>query len=1382
MPKTFAPERAPVRELVPEPDDAETRVPEPPVPEPGLLPESGGKECESRVCSESKARSKCEPHLEQTEDSSSFSVLQWGQIIGKPASPRVLPSDPDYVPGVKRPQANGPITHDARDFQGLFSSCMFTALEAAESLVYKLVFMRTSAKIVSRFQRIPNRCTVSRFFLFVAIVLGVLPGNRTAVAAVHENITPEKYVSRGVQIVVRGGYPELRVDGVPFFVHSAAFHYYRIPRDQWSFLLDRYRAMGINTIDIYIPWNWHEPREGEFDFDGHTNPRRDLRALLQLITADGFRLIARPGPEILNEWRNGGYPDWLLRRPEYHMPLADVIEGRYPPLASLNTHNAEQAAQAWLANPTNMNYARTWLEAVAHELAPYSAGRAVQIPGEAHEFSGPLLFVQLEDDMAIGRANYAGREFWRYMQALREMLHDGGLEVPAYINPTDMRVSAAGEALPDPIGAMGQWYMPPGTAEQTDHRLLGDTDANQIEFYTEELKTQPLFPPVMIEFQAGWYAPGDDDRPEDSPVENTLLSSRLLIGNGIHGINYFPLQDTVTPAGYSVPWANRFYNWDAPLDPNGEEQPRARAVIRNANVLRLWGKQLASSHKRADFGIVYPLGSFPQTELNRDDISLVSTKVLRLETLAQLAHMSSELLDPEYQPVEQLLRDPVILLPAFDANQPEFQMSDDAARKLVDYVRRGGILVAFPIKPAGNSFLPLWQSPDTLPNASGAIAEQWRYGSGRVFLISKDFASWIGLEKSYSANASTEALHSAIATLNAMLNAAGVRPVLQVASNSSPAPELVVSQLVSDDGTGPLGERTGGQGFLSVTNLSGGPIDEDLEILSPLASARTKGPADETAAFMSPDYIPLHVEIPPRESELLPLEQPLCSAPDVGEPCHDVVIAAGAELLGLERQKQTLELSFYSPSRASILLHLPQEPYLKGLPQSAQGFRWDEKNKELELSVSRGAAPGYHRAVNVELNEIPQVPEESRDHAREASSFALRVLNAVSLELGDTSQLDSNPPLVPLVVGQPAELLFEAEPANERDSLKLSIRLQGVLHGSCSLLSRGRNFALTRMELKGTSDNGLKPGLSSAADGFLHETLLVRSHSGEQKLPIDFLLTHSGGEYHYRFDFDRDGADEWVLENDRLRLIVTPRLGGRGIALEDKKSTLDLISSVGALRDGFSYYENSPGTNPARMRGRYGLFNRLYAAKWSDARGKTVLQMHYDAPDILPGGASIEKRIYFEADEGLEADYTVSLAAPAGGAAFTHPQSFILENSVAVASRLDKPTSFCWASNVKSEVANSTPDAPEKQKDSEDSTMHCETFVPRGHALSLPANVERLEIRTPGQPGLVFEWRDAQMIIEQKNFSALLKLQFPPLVPGGPAGKYAVRIWELPYE
>ena len=150
------------------------------------------------------------------------------------------------------------------------------------------------------------------------IVVTALAAGRTSLSGESQSQSEsasETKPPRGVEIVEHGGYPELRVDGAPFFIHSASFFYYRIPRDQWESLLKNYHSNGINTLDLYIPWDWHEPKQDEFDFDGHTNPRRNLRALLTLIAQEGFKLIARPGPEILNEWRHGGYPGWLLERP-----------------------------------------------------------------------------------------------------------------------------------------------------------------------------------------------------------------------------------------------------------------------------------------------------------------------------------------------------------------------------------------------------------------------------------------------------------------------------------------------------------------------------------------------------------------------------------------------------------------------------------------------------------------------------------------------------------------------------------------------------------------------------------------------------------------------------------------------------------------------------------------------------------------------------------------------------------------------------------------------------------------------------------------------------------------------------------------------------------
>ncbi len=211
---------------------------------------------------------------------------------------------------------------------------------------------------------------------------------------------PQKPVGppAGVEIVSNAGEPELRVDGVPFLIHAAQFDYFRIPLDLWFRSLDRYRELGINTIDLRIPWNWHEIRDAEFDFDGHTDPRRNLRGLLQLIAEKHLKIVARPGPLIGDHWRNAGYPAWLLGYSDYKMDESAIEAGLAPPDADLAARDGNAAARDWLANETHMTYARRWLTAIARELAPYGSKKTVRItePGEREgetqekEISGPL--------------------------------------------------------------------------------------------------------------------------------------------------------------------------------------------------------------------------------------------------------------------------------------------------------------------------------------------------------------------------------------------------------------------------------------------------------------------------------------------------------------------------------------------------------------------------------------------------------------------------------------------------------------------------------------------------------------------------------------------------------------------------------------------------------------------------------------------------------------------------------------------------------------------------------------------------------------------------------------------------------------------------------
>ncbi len=1202
---------------------------------------------------------------------------------------------------------------------------------------------------------------------------GPFPTDERGAAEPHE----------GMQVVQHGGYPELHVDGKPFFIHSAAFFYYRIPRDLWESMLERYKRLGINTIDIYIPWNWHEPKAGEFDFDGHTNPRRDLRRLLSLINDKGFRLIVRPGPEILNEWRHGGYPGWLLEKPEYKMDPLDWIEGRYAPLDNLNAHDAEGAARGWIDNATHMEQTRIWLGAVARELAPFTthAVPRVKIEGHdllAHEVSGPLLCVQLGDDFAIGRTNHVGPDFWRYVQELRRTLVAGGLDVPVFINPTDMRVSAEGSGQNPPIGAMGQWYMRrPGDSSSTgEPPVLTASDASEIELFTEELKTQPDFPPVMIEYQAGWYAPGDDDRPRPNPPENTLLSSRLLIANGIHGFNYFPLQDTYTPAGYSVPWANRSYRWDAALSPGGDPQPRIEAVRRNSQLLRAWGPLLAASHKRADFGIVYPLGAYDQSLLAPKDVLQVSDSVMRIERLGNLTTLSSELLDPEFQPVEQLLRDPLLLLPVFEAEKPQFQLSERAQQRLVDYVQRGGTLAIFPGRPAGKVIAELWTKGAAQPATSldSTVEARWKFGNGEVLELSKDFYSWIPLEQSFAENRQNSAFHAASHVLSELLAASGIQPAVEMSKRGEGASELLASEIVTNEGTETLGNRRSGQGFVSVTNLSPDmPADATIEVLSPSVSVRGTHGA----------YSSIEISVPARESLLLPLGIPLCSATGKETDCATTIPIAGAEFLATEHDGKTLNLTFYVPSRADVRVGLAEKPSRVSLDETDThpSSTWTPESHELEITIPRGAAPSFHRTLKLDLPHAPQIEKQKSNQPSKAPSEDLDcyIANAVRFPTSGNAFLRTYPALIVPDADQKLNVLLMAENRNENASGYITLSFDKPLHGTKSLVVPARGSASELIEFR---QSDLDPGVPSSPDHLFHAAIEVHIGRDRRVLPIVLLLHTNESQDRYRFDFDRDGADEYVLENDRLRLIISPESGGRAVALMDKESALNLSTSVGLLRDAFSFTPNPPGISEARQRGRYGLANRPYVATWSGDATHPVLALRYNAPDVSPSGATIEKSIHFEDTASLTIDYAVALGANtnATGPPNSPPQSFIALNSIPAEARNGTPTRFCWlkqplppskATDGKGSVEISSQDA---------SQTNCADFTRDGQPIVVPDGMSAVEIHGSDRPDMEVSWSCVgpcgRMTIDQKYFSALFRLEFPPLTPGADAAKYRINI------
>ncbi|PNJ36664.1 beta-galactosidase-1-like protein isoform X2 [Pongo pygmaeus] len=112
------------------------------------------------------------------------------------------------------------------------------------------------------------------------------------------------------------------LDGAPFRYVSGSLHYFRVPRVLWTDRLLKMRWSGLNAIQFYVPWNYHEPQPGVYNFNGS----RDLIAFLNEAALANLLVILRPGPYICAEWEMGGLPSWLLQKPEIHLRTSDPAD------------------------------------------------------------------------------------------------------------------------------------------------------------------------------------------------------------------------------------------------------------------------------------------------------------------------------------------------------------------------------------------------------------------------------------------------------------------------------------------------------------------------------------------------------------------------------------------------------------------------------------------------------------------------------------------------------------------------------------------------------------------------------------------------------------------------------------------------------------------------------------------------------------------------------------------------------------------------------------------------------------------------------------------------------------------------------------------------
>ncbi|MFJ5919583.1 glycoside hydrolase family 35 protein [Streptomyces ardesiacus] len=215
-------------------------------------------------------------------------------------------------------------------------------------------------------------------------------------------------------------------NGRPHRLLAGSLHYFRVHPGHWADRLRRLAALGLNTVDTYVPWNFHERTEGDIRFDGP----RDLTGFVRLAQEEGLDVVVRPGPYICAEWDNGGLPAWLTGTPGMRLRTSHG-----PFLAAVDR----------------------WFDELIPRIADLQAGRG-----------GPVVAVQIENEYGSYGDDHA------YVRHVRDALVARGVTELLYTADGPTALMQDGGALPGELAAATLGSRPARAAELLRSRRPGE--------------------------------------------------------------------------------------------------------------------------------------------------------------------------------------------------------------------------------------------------------------------------------------------------------------------------------------------------------------------------------------------------------------------------------------------------------------------------------------------------------------------------------------------------------------------------------------------------------------------------------------------------------------------------------------------------------------------------------------------------------------------------------------------------------------------------------------------------------------------------------------------------------------------------------------------
>ena len=294
---------------------------------------------------------------------------------------------------------------------------------------------------------------------------------------------------------------------------SGALHYFRVVPEYWPDRLEKLKALGCNTVETYVPWNFHEPKEGVFDFEG----QKDLARFTKLAQDLGLLVILRPTPYICAEWEFGGLPAWLLKYPSIRVRSnCDIF------LNAVDKYFAE----------------------LFKHIYPLQATQG-----------GPIIMMQIENEYGSFGNNKI------YLKNLKNMMIKYGCEVPLFTSDGAWReVLESGTILDEDV-------LPTVN--------FGSKTKEQFGYFKEFLEKNNLEKPMMcMEFWLGWFSNwGQEFKRRDAQDAANELKDMLDMGHVnfymYHGgTNFGFYNGCCCPDEISPQTTN--YDYDALLNEHGE--------------------------------------------------------------------------------------------------------------------------------------------------------------------------------------------------------------------------------------------------------------------------------------------------------------------------------------------------------------------------------------------------------------------------------------------------------------------------------------------------------------------------------------------------------------------------------------------------------------------------------------------------------------------------------------------------------------------------------------------------------------------------------------------------------------------------------------------